>query len=70
MPIEPIDPTEYERMTAEVTRTIISRSIEIAYPMFSSQDREAMFVGVIDRLARMRGWSIRRDFIRGEDNDE
>jgi hypothetical protein len=69
MPIEPIEPSEYEKETAAVTSTIIRRSIEIAYPKFSSKRREDMIVGVIDRLARMHGWTIRRDYIHTEDGE-
>lgn len=53
-------PDEYERTTAIVTHATISRSIETAFPRSSAEDRDAMFVAVIDRLARMRGYVIRR----------
>jgi hypothetical protein len=70
MPIEPMEPSEYEKETAAVTSTIIRRSIEIAYPKFSPKRREDMIIGVIDRLAHMHGWAIRRIYVRAEDDGE
>lgn len=66
----PIDPTEYERLTAIVTHTTLSVSIQRAYPELSLEDRDAMFIGVIDRLARMRGCAVKREWMLSEEQDE
>lgn len=55
----PASKDEYERVTAIVTHATISRSLETAWPDLSNEDRDAMFVAIIERLARMRGFSIR-----------
>lgn len=52
-------PNEFERKIAIIVHTTINRNIEAAFPTISSEDRDALFVGIIDRLARMRGWTIR-----------
>lgn len=62
-----LDPTEYERATAIVTHTTITRSLEISFPAMSDEDRDAMIIAIIDRLARMRGWAIRREYVDAED---
>jgi hypothetical protein len=59
----PISPTEYERATAIVTHATLKVSIDRAYPELDSSDRDAMFISIIDRLARMRGFTIRREFM-------
>lgn len=64
----PIDPTEYERLTAIVTHTTLSVSIQRAYPELSIEDRDAMFIAVVDRLARMRGWAVRPEHVDAEDD--
>lgn len=62
-----INPTEYERATAIVVHATIKRSIENAYPNLSTDDCDAMFIGILDRLARLRGWAIRREYVDAED---
>jgi hypothetical protein len=66
----PITPTEYERATAIVTHATLKVSIDRSYPELSPEDRDALIVGVIDRMARMRGWAIRREFVLSEDEGE
>lgn len=62
-----LDPNEYERATAIVTHATISRSLEVSFPTMSDEDRDAMIIAIIDRLARMRGWAIRREYVDAED---
>lgn len=65
----PIDPNEYERATAIVTHATMQLSIERAYPNLSQEDHDAMFIAVLDRMARMRGWVIRREFAEAEEGE-
>lgn len=64
-----IDPNEYERLTAVVTHATIQISIERSYPDLSREDHDAMFIAVLDRMARMRGWAIRREFAEAEEGE-
>lgn len=64
-----MDPTEYERVTAIVTHATLMISIQRAYPKLTIEDRDAMVIGIIDRLARMRGWAVRREFFETENED-
>lgn len=66
----PIDRTEYERAAAVVTYTTLSIGIQRSYPELSIEGRDAMFVAILDRVARMRGFSIRREFALHEDTGE
>lgn len=66
----PLDPTEYERATAIISHATITRSLQIAFPSMSTEDRDMMFVAIIDRMARMRGWKIQRERILDEVDGE
>jgi hypothetical protein len=61
-PDMPISPSEYERATAIAMHATLKVSLDRAYPELTSSERDAMFMGVIERLARMRGFAIRREF--------
>lgn len=65
----PLDPTEYERATAIVTHATIARSLAISFPKMSDEDRDMMFVAIIDRMAQMRGWRIKREFADVEEGE-
>lgn len=65
----PIDPTEYERATAIITHATLTRTVANAYPHFSMEEFDAMIVGILDRMARMRGWAIRREYADAENSE-
>jgi hypothetical protein len=64
-----MDSAEYERMTAAVTHAVIQRCITCVFPELQPSDHIAMIVNVIDRLARMYGWSIKREYAMNEDGE-
>ena len=64
----PISQDEYEKISAIVTHATLTKSVEFAYPDMPPSEQDALIVGVIDRVARMRGWSVRREFIKNEDD--
>lgn len=63
------DPNDYERATAIITHTTLSVSVSRTYPEYTMRERNALIVGVIDRLARMRGYAIRREYVDVEDGE-
>lgn len=60
-------PNEVETKTAVAVHAIIARSIETAFPTMSIEDHDALFVAIIARLARMRGWNLRPEYAEAED---
>jgi hypothetical protein len=62
--------SEYAAATAIVTSATLKMSIERRWPYLQEQDRELIFIDVLDRIARMRGWSIRHEPIPTEDVGE
>jgi hypothetical protein len=65
----PISQDEYERISAIVTHATLTKSVEMAWPNMPPSEQDALIVGVIDRLARMRGWAVRREFVLNEDEE-
>jgi hypothetical protein len=61
------DQDEYARATAIVAHTTISMSITHRFPELTPEERAQMFVDIIDRLARLRGWSVRREVCARDD---
>jgi hypothetical protein len=66
----PIDHNEYERISAIVSHAALTKSVEQAYPNMPPSEQDALIVGVIDRMARMRGWSVKREFLLDEEEEE
>ena len=54
---------DYARATAIITHAVLTKGIEASYPSLSPREQDEMFITVIDRLARMRGWAIRRESV-------
>jgi hypothetical protein len=65
----PVTQDEYERITAIVSHATLTKSVEYAYPDMPPSEQDALIVGVIDRMARMRGWSVRREFVLEEEGE-
>jgi hypothetical protein len=66
----PISQDEYERISAIVTHATLTKSVEMAWPNMPPSEQDALIVGVIDRLARMRGWAVRREFLLDDEEGE
>ncbi len=60
---------DYARATAIITHAVLTKGIEASYPSLSPRDQDEMFIAVIDRLARMRGWVIRRELAMADDGE-
>ena len=58
---------DYARATAIITHAVLTKGIEASYPSLSPCEQDEMFIAIIDRLARMRGWSVKREHVMAED---
>jgi hypothetical protein len=65
----PITEEEYEKISAIITHATLTKSVEYAWPDMPPSEQDAIVVGVIDRMARMRGWSVRREFVLNEEEE-
>ena len=54
-----LDPHDYARASALITHATLIRSIETSYPALSMPEQHQILIDIIDRVARMRGWSLR-----------
>ena len=63
----PVSQADYERATAIISHAVITKSVTLTYPDLTMRDRDEMIISIIDRMARMRGWAIKRDLIPVED---
>jgi hypothetical protein len=64
-----MQPSEYVAATAIITSATLKKSIERSWPYLQERDREAMFIEILDRIARLRGWAIRREPALTEDDE-
>jgi hypothetical protein len=62
--------TDYIRATAIITQATIQRSLKASWPELSQEERDQLLIEVLDRIARMRGWSIKREFVNSEEGEE
>jgi hypothetical protein len=65
-----IDINQYEQISAIVSHAALTKSVEMAYPDMPPSEQDALIVGIIDRMARMRGWSVRREFVLAHEEEE
>jgi hypothetical protein len=65
----PISQDEYEKITAIVSHATLTKSVEYAWPNMPPSEQDAIIVGIIDRMARLRGWSVRREFLMSEEEE-
>jgi hypothetical protein len=65
----PIDHNDYERISAIVSHAALTKSVEQAYPDMPPSEQDALIVGIIDRMARLRGWSVRREFVLEDESE-
>jgi hypothetical protein len=62
-----VQPIDYARATAIITSATLKMSIEHSWPHLQEEDREAMFIDILDRMARIRGWSLRREPVMADE---
>jgi hypothetical protein len=55
---------------AGMAHGVITLMIKELYPELDQIGRDRLFVEVLERLARRRGWAIRPDFFETEDAGE
>lgn len=60
---------EFERLQAIISHTVLSMCVHRSYPSLSLEETDALIVGIIDRMARLRGWSLRRERVPLEELD-
>jgi hypothetical protein len=65
-----MQPSEYVAATAIITNATLKMSIARSWPHLQEEDRDVMFIEVLDRMARLWGWSIRREPVLAEDDGE
>jgi hypothetical protein len=65
-----INVNKYERISAIISHATLTKSVEMAYPDMPPSEQDALIVGVIDRMARMRGWAVRREFVLEHEEEE
>jgi alkylhydroperoxidase family enzyme len=66
----PGDRVDYERGMALRAQAALQAEIDRAWPELSSVEREALFLAVVDRLACLHGFAVRRAFRIDEDEDD
>jgi hypothetical protein len=66
----PLDSNDYARASALITHATLVRSIETSYPTLSMKDQNQILIDILDRIARMRGWGLRREPTGRETEDE
>jgi hypothetical protein len=65
----PVDPQVYEKTTAIALHLMIKVSLKRSYPNLSVAEHNEMFINIIDQMARMRGWAIRRERSMAEEDE-
>lgn len=55
-----MDANDYARLSALVTHAVLIKGIEHSYPALSLDEQNAIIVDILDRVARMQGWELRR----------
>ena len=60
---------DYARATAIITHAVLTKGIEASYPGLPPREQDEMFIAVLDRLARMRGWAIKRENAMADDDE-
>jgi hypothetical protein len=55
---------------AVITHGALTLLIRELYPELDQAGRDQMFIAVLERLARMRGWAIKMDYFETEDAGE
>lgn len=66
----PLDPTDYARASALVVHATLVKSIEASYPHLTVEIQNAMLIDILDRVARVHGWGLRREATMQEADDE
>lgn len=62
-----MQPIDYAKATAIITSATIQMSLQRSWSHLQEEDREAMFIDILDRMARMRGWSVRREPVMADE---
>jgi hypothetical protein len=64
-----VHPRDYARASALTTHEILIRSIEASYPTLTIAEQNEILIDILDRIARMRGWSLRREVVETEEGE-
>ena len=61
---------DFESATAIVLAAMLNTSIRRIFPNIEARDRDAIFLSVLDRMARPHGFSVKLNGLAGHDDDE
>jgi hypothetical protein len=61
---------DFSRATAIINHAVIKMSVEKTFPNASNKEQDDMILLVIERMARMRGYAIRREVFEGADESD
>jgi hypothetical protein len=61
MPPKPLNVLDYTQWSALITNSVLIRSIETSYPSMTMTDQDQLIIDILDRIARIHGWSVRRE---------
>jgi hypothetical protein len=65
----PLHPRDYARASALITHATLIKSVEASYPTLTIAEQNEILVDILDRIARMRGWSLRREVAGAEEGE-
>jgi hypothetical protein len=58
---------EYAHVQAMTVHTALAMNIQYSYPELSVPERDELFIDVIDVIARMRGWVVKREYFESDE---
>jgi hypothetical protein len=61
MALMSLDPTDYTKASALVVHATLVKSIEASYPHLTIAVQNAMLIDILDQVARVHGWRLRRE---------
>jgi hypothetical protein len=64
-----ISEDEYARNMAIVAYAILDKSVEVAFPRIKPNEKGVLLIDIVDRMARIQGFAVRRAFIEADDEE-
>jgi hypothetical protein len=64
-----ISEDEYARNVAIVAHAILDKSVEAAFPLITPNEKGVLLIDIVDRMARIQGFAVRRAFIEADDEE-
>jgi hypothetical protein len=57
----PMNSADYVHWSSLITNSVLIKSIEANYPTLTIAEQDALLIEVLDRIARIHGWSLKRE---------